>query len=206
MSRAQRILQCVASRPFPCVFDMIFKAVRAGEPEETRNSGSLRAAVSAQLKQLVDAKKLRRTGSAGAYLYHATRLTNVDLRKVDAEGKPRDKSAARRGRKAPAAAPPATTRRTASTARLVSPKAEKPAHKPLPHQHMTIAPAPAPPTQPIRAAVQRESVEEFLARGGRIQRLANGVVSKPLEHIGLHEQARRRKAARKQKRKSTTTD
>lgn len=206
MSRAQRILQCVAERPFPSLFDHIFKAVQAGEPAEKRTSGSLRAAVSAQLQQLVLAKKLRRTGSAGAYLYHATRLTNVDLRKVDAEGKPRDKSAGRRGRKAPTTAQQVVAPQATPTARLVAPKAERPAHKPQPHQHMTIAPAPTPPTQPSKPAAKRESVEEFLARGGRIQRLALGEVSRPLEHIGLHEQARRRKAAGEQKRKPTTTD
>jgi hypothetical protein len=61
---------------------------------------------------------------------------------------------------------------------------------------MVITPAPAPITQPQKAAIERESVEAFLARGGRIERLANGVVSKPLKHIGAAAQKKRPKRAR----------
>lgn len=207
-SRAQRILQCVASRPFPCVFDMVFKAVRAGEPEDVRSNGTLRQAVSAQLKQLVDAKKLRRTGTAGAYLYHATKLTHLDLRRVDTDGMPRTKSRDRRPNAKPRPPAKPVVVRPPQPARVVAatpnPSAGKPAR--LPHQRLVIVPVSPTPSAPKHP--ERESVEQFLARGGRIQKLAHGASSdRPL---GYHEQSKahreKQKALPKKARKPTTTD
>lgn len=200
MSRSQRILQCVADRAFPTLFDHVFQAVLAGEPERKGDVGSLRSAVSAQLQQLVLAKKLRRTGTPGAYLYHATKLTLVDLRKVDAEGNARDKTAKARpnAKRAPAkrtAPPPQQPAVKAAVARLVTIAVHK-----RDATKAVATPSPAPKRQ------APETVEQFLARGGRIQHLRNGEVSRPLEHIGLHEQARRRKTAGKKRAKPTTTD
>ena len=48
------------------MFDHVYQAVREAEPVDKRKAGTLRAAVSAQLTQLVQAKKLRRTGTPGA--------------------------------------------------------------------------------------------------------------------------------------------
>lgn len=191
MSRSQRILRAVAERPFPSMFDHIFQAVRAGEPEENRDKGSLRAAVSAQINQLVNAKKLRRTGTPGAYLYYATRLTKIDLRTHDEDGNPR----VRRGRapakgKAPARKAPAREPQARPAARFVAtPVRRKTAGTRPADQSFHINP-PAPPPAP-RSSAERESVEAFLARGGRIERLGNGDVSQPLKHIGRPAESKR---------------
>lgn len=180
-SRSQRILQFVAGRPFPSVFEQIHDAVLAGEPKDkVRSAGSLRAAVSAQLHQLVTAKKLRRTGTPGAYLYHPTRTTLVDLRTHDEEGNPRVRSHTTRHKHAAAKRVP---KAAAPAARLVARATPRktPGTRPD-HQKFQIVP-PAPPPAPTRR-VQPETVEEFLARGGRIQRLADGEVAHPLKHIG----------------------
>ena len=183
MNRSQRILRCVADRPFPSMFDHVYQAVREAEPVDKRKAGTLRAAVSAQLTQLVQAKKLRRTGTPGAYLYHPTKLTFTDLRSFDAEGNPKTKSAARR-KKATPAKPPAkrvqkpTPVKTAAPARLVATPvpAKRPGVRPI-ASTFPIAPTARP------AKTQHESVEAFLARGGAIEQLPNGAVSRPLRSV-----------------------
>lgn len=145
-----------------------------------------RAAISARLGQFAEGGKLKRRGQPGAYQYHATKTSLLDLRKVNADGKPRQAKTAAvsvRARREPA--PPAA--RAAARAQA----------KPLPHQHMSIPPPPARMTDPPRSSVQRESVESFRARGGRIEILPLGAVSKPLKSIGAPAPAPRVSRARK---------
>src|SRR5690606_22379391 len=118
-----------------------------------------------------------------------------DRRKFDDKGRPRNRTALKRNSaKAEKAA-------EAKAVRLVARKLERAAQKPLPHQHLVIAPAPPAPTAAPRRQIQRETVEEFLARGGRIQHLANGEVSRPLKLNSLNAQQKRRRKA-----PATTTD
>lgn len=187
MSASQAILAAVAKKGGWATFDEVCTAVLP------TSHWRKRAAISARLAQLVDAKKLRRRGEPRAYEYHATSTSFLDLRKVTANGKPRDtkaaaRAAARGTRRSPT---PTPTPKAKAVGQVV-----RGAPKPKAHQHMVIAPAPAPITQPTKAAVERESVDAFRARGGVIEVLANGVVSKPLKHIGAAAQQKRPKRAR----------
>jgi hypothetical protein len=167
----QAILRAVVAAAGWVAFDHVCNAVLPA------GSWRKRAAISARLAQLVDARKLQRRGEPRAYEYHATKTSLLDLRKVTANATPRNTKALAR----------AATRgtRAAPTPRPKAAQIVRGTPKPKAHQHIVITPAPAPITQPPKAARERESVEAFLARGGRIQRLRNGDVSKPLTHIGL---------------------
>lgn len=164
MSRAHRILAHVAGAARPVTFDSICSAA------EPAADYKLRSYISAQLHQLVNTGKLRRSGQPRAYRYSATATTLVDCRRFK-DGKPRDRSAQRaRERQAKARAKPAP----------------KPAPPPKPRRQATPVPAqravyssklkPAAP----RAPGERETVEEFQRRGGRIQKLKPGESSSPL--------------------------
>lgn len=183
MSRTQKILAFVAAARTPVDFDAICKA--AGIKGST-----LRPTVSTQLGQLVKAGKLKRTGEARNYRYTKTSITLVDRRKVDASGNARNRTQVARNRA------PAKKTAAAKVVRQVAAKLERAAHKPKPHQHISIPP-PAPHiTQAPRPAGRRETVEEFLARGGKIQKLRAGEWSKPLHTDDYHEQSRKTWARR----------
>lgn len=53
-----------------------------------------------------------------------------------------------------------------------------------------------PPPEPTARAPEPETIDQFLARGGRIQHLRNGDVSQPLRHIGPHAEHAGRPARR----------
>src|SRR5690606_21731366 len=145
MSRTQKILAFVAKATAPVDFDAICKA--AGIKGST-----LRPTVSTQLGQLVAAGKLKRTGEPRNYRYLKTALTLVDRRKVDAAGKVRNRTEVKRTRTATKQAA------AAKVVRQVAAKLERAAHKPKPHQHISIPP-PAPHiTQAPRPAGRRETV------------------------------------------------
>lgn len=157
MSRALAICKVVAGTQGWVAFDAICAAVLK------RAEKNKRSLVSAQLGQLVESGKLKRRGARLAYEYTATKTTLLDLRKVHANGKPRNK-----------------TRMRAAAALLPRPKrapAPKPAPKPqaIPqaHQKMTIV-KPAAPSPAAPARLPPETVEQFVARGGRIQYLKPG--------------------------------
>jgi hypothetical protein len=162
MSRAQAICKLVATAAGWVKFDAVCSAVLK------RTEQHKRSMVSAQLAQLVDAGKLKRRGVRCAFEYHATKTTLLDLRRVHANGKPRDKCAQPRR----ATPPPRATK-------AVAPKPEpKPQAIPKAQQKLTVSRPFAPTAAP--ACAERETVEQFLARGGRIQYLKPGESSETL--------------------------
>lgn len=163
MSRTQAICQLVAGATGWVSFDAICDGVLK------RTEKHKRSIVSAQLGQLVELGKLKRRGARLAFEYHATKTTLLDLRKVNANGKPRNKTRMR-----------AEARIPTRPKRLPAPKpAPKPQATPRAHQKMTIG-RPASPAPVAAARVDRETVEQFLARGGRIQYLKPGESSETI--------------------------
>lgn len=127
--------------------------------------------VCSQLLQLERAGKLRREGKPKDYRYFPTPISLIDKRYGPRRGtEPKPKQRRRPALKA--AAQPAK--------RYASPFA----HAPKPASKIVIGkPAPkpiAPPRNTAHPAGARETVEEFLARGGRVQVLPNGASSEPL--------------------------
>lgn len=167
MTRAQRILRYIARCKKPAPLHAIAKAVAT--PDDARDH-RYRTKVAAHLHQLLKADKLTRSGKPMAYTYAANDRTLVDGRKIDRDGLPRTRSQDRRQSRAktPKPAPKKAAKRSAKTAA-----------KPTGLQRFAITRT-ATGVGSGRAAGQRESVEEFLARGGRIQKLANGESSTPL--------------------------
>lgn len=163
MSRALAICNAVAGAKGWVTFDAICSAVLK------RAEKNKRSLVSAQLGQLVESGKLKRRGVRLAFEYSATKTTLLDLRKVTANGKPRDKTRAR-----------AETRTHTRPKHAATPKpAPKPQATPQAHQKMTIV-KPAMPAPGAPAKAPRETIEQFLARGGRIQYLKHGESSETL--------------------------
>lgn len=161
MNRAQRILHYIAGRKTPATLHAIANAVA-----DTESTARFSTLVAAQLNQLTKAGKLARHGQPLAYTYTATSRTLVDGRKVDVEGKPRTtKRDARSGTARKVAVPNAQRSNTASH----TPIAPQPTRRLL-HARVRTAPA----------SDQTETVAQFLARGGRVQKLANGDCSQPL--------------------------
>lgn len=116
---------------------------------------------------LVAAGKLRSKVVDGYTRYYPTEITLVD-RRADANRRsgPKRSKAGKRARAAPRAATPV-------------PRKAAPAVRP-----MTRVAAVAPFKRPvIDALAGAETIAQYLARGGRIQRLRNGEVSQPLKHI-----------------------
>ena len=158
MNRSQTICHTVAGASDWVTFDAICTAVlKRGERDK-------RSLVSAHLGQLVIAGKLKRRGARLSFEYHATKSTLLDLRKVHPNGKPKNKSAIRRPASTPAP-------RKAAPIEHAPKAAPKPQAKPQQHQKLAVA-KPAPASAP--RSHERETVEQFLARGGRIQHLAPG--------------------------------
>lgn len=169
MSRAQRILQYIAGCTKPATLAEITAAVAVGEPR-IDSPTRFNVTVAAQLCQLYGGKKVARHGVLGAFTYSATPLTLCDLRRVDRNGKPRKKSAQKcpkRAQPKPGPAPiaravPRTLGKVIATQSTNQRLARANLGKPVP-----------------RRPGERETVEEFLARGGRIQKLAHGESSQP---------------------------
>lgn len=161
LNRAQRILHFIAGRKKPTSLQQIAKAVADPDAETTARFTTL---VAAQLHQLTKNGKVKRAGKPMAYTYAASPRTLLDGRKFDREGKPRVRKAppARKPR-APAPKPSAAREpkpaRTVDRGRIVDPR---------------------PRIGPPRRTGERETVEEFEARGGRVQKLKPGESSRPM--------------------------
>lgn len=116
--------------------------------------------VCSQLLQLERAGKLRREGQPKAYRYFPTDISLVDKRF---------------GKRTATADAPKRRRR---------PVLKVPAKRVVPKPASRIGLVPAkpvpPPMRSAHPAGPRETVEEFLARGGRVQRLPMGAVAVPL--------------------------
>jgi hypothetical protein len=115
------------------------------------NITRLTVAVAGQLLQQVQRKKLNRSGVAGDFRYSTNELTFLDLRSL-----PRPKRASVPHK----------------------PRAPKPKPTPKPPVRVT-EPRTVTSTLPPRKPGERETVEQFLARGGRVQQLAHGESSRP---------------------------
>jgi hypothetical protein len=161
MNRAQRILHFVAGRTTAATLSEIVGAAEPAGPY-----GRFSAIVSAQLHGLVEDGKLARTGQPRAFLYAATATTLRDGRKIDHEGKPRNAVKTARARKPSKPANP-----------VPKPTARKSAHAIQPSQRIAITRL---SVSVPRHKGERETVEEFLARGGRIERLSRGAASRPV--------------------------
>ncbi len=162
MNRTQRILRFVAASKKPVTLPQVAAAVADGD-----TSPRYQVRIAATLCALHQCGKLERTGAPRAYRYTATARALVDGRKIDASGKPRNKS---------------TQPRPRATRGLGKPKPATPAAAKAPRQVMdnqrfVITRGGA---RALRPAGERETVAEFLKRGGRIQKLKPGESSSPL--------------------------
>lgn len=184
LNRSQRILQFVAASKGPVTLAAISSAVAKGEPQ-TENHKRLFALVSANVSVLLTARKLTRVGERGAYLYSTTATAFVDGRR----------RAERPAKASPEAIPKPVPKATPQ------PPADRKRKDVLPPP---TTPEPPPPPRPRSAFVnlgnkprpagQRETVEEFEARGGRIQKLAHGESSRPpFENMRAVDQASMRR-------------
>lgn len=164
---------------------------RTGEPRAYRYTNELDDGAAArraaqQVKDTAWQRKYRGNGTRAEY--HARVRADADLRQQQT---------------AAANAANALRRATAPTAPVVA-KASKPRPKPKPRPESApaakalafvqqersiavqrpVAAAAAHPLPPKPRQPELESVDAFLARGGRIQRLSPGAASQPLRHHG----------------------
>lgn len=180
MNRSQTILHYVASQKTTAAFDEIFDHVQSGLPVKEQKKLK-RNAVNALVHQLVVNKKLHRTGKPRNYRYRVTAAAFVDVRRSSspiARAKPLEKARAAReaapaplppkpvAKPAPAPATPPGARRAAASSRVTG----------LSRPAGVTNPAPAP-------VIAAETVEQFLAKGGRIQYLKPGESSGGLERL-----------------------
>ena len=158
-NRAQRILHFIAGCKTPATLAQI---IAAAEPNgEYRKFSTV---VSAQLCGMVNDGKLTRTGKNKAFVYTATATTLLDGRKFDRNG-------------VLIAAPKRTRAKVERKPAAKATAAAKPAHRVTDAQRFRI-PAAAP--KPPRHKSDRETVEEFVKRGGRIEQLQHGESSRPI--------------------------
>lgn len=165
LNRTQRILHYIARSKKRVTHA---QCVAIGEPD--RPYGEVSAAISAQLCGLVQDGKLTVAGPKGKRTYGPTATTLIDERKVKNPNGPRRPMAEPRPKAKPKPKPAPRPPKPAAASK------PKPAPKPTSASRQAFAnlrpPAP-------RAPGERESVAEFLARGGRIQKLAHGESSQP---------------------------
>lgn len=165
MSRAQAIIEAVVKNPGLTTREV-------GDALGLHWASAVNV-VCSQLLQLVQAGKLRREGSFKNYRYYPTKLSLVDKRFGPRQG--RDAAPKRRR--------PALKAATGAAKRYASPLAREP--KPASKIAIGVH-APKPPPPPRAAAHPAgafETVDEFLARGGKVQRLPNGASAHPLHTI-----------------------
>jgi hypothetical protein len=155
MNRAQRILHYVASCQSPASVSQIVDAVAKAEtsiPDHAKYSVN----VAAQLSEFAKNGKLERSGKYGAYRYTASPIALSDLRKTTRDGKVRNAAKLARAAKPRPLSRPAAAAPPLKAAARTTP------------QRLALAnigtPAPRKPGE-------RETVEQFLARGGRVQKL-----------------------------------
>ena len=158
MSRAQSILHAVVARP-------------GMSPREIGDALGLNwkssvGVVCATLQQLTKAGKLEFKGAMRARRYYATSDALVD-RRFRTRAK-----AAKAAKPKPARARKAAAPKSASRIRLGPPK-------PTAAQQVQVVPK-RPASNAATASKPFETVDSFLARGGRIQRLSHGASANPL--------------------------
>lgn len=157
MSRARRILQYLVAHPGSGLV-AIADAVEPG-------NRAARRGIAAQIHQLASDGRIARSGAHRKTVYTATANALVDRRRV-ANAKSAHK------RRGPRKATSASDSKPAVPPKAPAGKARTPLD-----------------TQLRRRSAHRptgdvETVAEFTARGGRIERLPHGAVSQPLQFIG----------------------
>lgn len=183
LPRSRRIVDFVVAHPGAAAGDVTDHICHQ---ERLARSGRTRMVnlVCIQLSNLLEAGKVRRTGQPMHYRYWPTKLSQLDLRSHDRNGNPKP-------RKRPAKAPAKISRKPSSTTKRTpdvqaTPKAAQVERDASP---MASKPKPASQVQVVdrtrKAAqrtngVHRETVEQFLARGGRIQRVGPNDAAQPL--------------------------
>lgn len=190
MNQRQAIISAVIAKPGSTMRE-VAKAIGLGERDDVTS-------VSAQLSQLCIRGKLRRDNPrnprVNAPHYWPTETATVDLRKVartpaqiaqHAEACVKREAAKRAQREREAL--------TKIPAVAASPKA----HKPAPASRVRIVDPPRPPKAQYSGTAP-ETVAEFLARGGQIQRLAFGQCNNDLrfDHSGTTTFEQRRPVVR----------
>lgn len=164
MSRTQRILAWLIANPAGGKFRELLEAI---EPD------CKRTIFAAQVQQLCRVKKIVATGAPRHQVYTAGPKALIDGRTAA--------NAAKKGK-----------RRTAKpVGRAASPGAAAPQSSGRPADATTAKPRMRMDTIARRrlapAGIRRgtaETVDQFIARGGRVERLAMGAVSQPLTYIG----------------------
>jgi hypothetical protein len=129
------------------------------------------------------ARRRRGGGTWADYLARCAERTAATKARLEAEKAARREAAAKERAERQAA------RQAAQEARRAAPKPPRPKAPPKPgpvRERVHVAPAPAP--------VVFESVEAFMARGGKVQKLDPGACSKPLKRIGAFTITRRKAA------------
>lgn len=183
-NRAQRILHFVAGCTTPATLAQIVAAAEPGGDYRRYSK-----VVSVQVSGLVNDGKLERIGTLRAFTYLPTATTLVDGRVARRKVKPQPPRQASKHQ--PAA-------RKAAPARVSKPKPPRPA--PESRRFLVARPAPRPPGE-------RETVAEFLARGGRIQKLKHGECSGPVyENLRAIDQRSMRKRLAQAAGNEDTTD
>jgi hypothetical protein len=189
--RAKRVREFLAKlRPHGASTEMVIDAI---EPR------CRRVLMAATLSTLVKQRKLRRADVAGVTRYYATDTTLVDGRAAaNAVGKRRKPRAARSTEAVAVAKRQAD--RSHAVAKAKPPKAVPESADTRPPLQRFCATQPAPALRPTKPTDDAETVDQFLARGGRIDVLATGAVSRPLkfDHRAANEaswQARLRRLA-----------
>lgn len=181
-NRAQRILHFVAGCTEPATLAQI---VAAAEPEGDYARYS--KVVSVQLSGLVNDGKLMRIGALRAFTYLPTATTLVDGRAARRKVQPQP------ARKASKRKP---------VARKAAPVPAPKPQRPVPETRRFLVARPGP-----RPAGVRETVEEFEARGGRIQQLKHGECSGPVyENLRAIDQRSMRKRLAQAAGNDDTTD
>jgi hypothetical protein len=181
-NRTQRILRYIARSKKPVTHA---KCVAIGEPDRPYHEVS--PAIAAQLCSLAQAGKLKRFGKPRHHTYGPTPTTLIDERKAKNPNGPRRSTAEARpkAKAKPAPRPPKPT---------AAPK-PKLAAKPASASRQAFANLRPPVT---RAPGQRETVAEFEARGGVVQKLGHGESSQSA-YIDVREQDLRAMRTRLQK-------
>ena len=161
MTRCARILQYLAGRKRPASAKEVMAAVEPDHAIEWNPDRTI-STVAAALHHLLKRGQVARTGNHGAYCYSIARGVTAQAPATKAAPKAAPRLSAAEKRKG------YTSKHARSPRASQQVQVVKPAPKPLPAQLRTPAPE------------RFETVDEFLARGGRIGVLPNGASANPL--------------------------
>jgi hypothetical protein len=192
-SRAQQILRFLADLGRAAKLDEIVEGIAGAEPKMSRHLSTM---VAAQLGQLHNAGKLERFGTRCNFAYRPTAEALIDRRKTRtpaatatasqsmsvAKPKPPEVAKAKAPRRKDAAPTPQAKR--PGEFRII----DRPAPLVIPNANLT---------RPREAALDSSriaaDVAAFQARGGRVERLANGQTSQPTKCFLAAQAANRRR-------------